>query len=177
MIITKHFSKIAVFLFIFLLILIMYFGVFGSSGDKRTSPLINKPVPDFKLKTFDGDSLTLNKLKGNAIVINFWASWCIPCIKEVRILNYASEHYNNQPVKIIGVNIWDDEKAAREFITTHSAEFINGFDPEGRIQVDFGVSGVPETFFINKNGIIVHKYSGELTERIINYYINDTLER
>lgn len=153
----------------------MYFGIFSKGNVQKTSPLLNKPAPGFDLVTFEGESLNLEELRGNVVVINFWASWCIPCVKEVRILDRAYDRFSDKPVKILGVNIWDEKDAASEFMSIHNVRFPNLYDPENRIQVDYGVGGVPETFFIDKNGILVEKYSGELTENILNYFVNEVL--
>lgn len=176
MTITKHFSKIIVLAFILSLIVLMYFGVFSSGNVKKRSPLLDKPAPEFELNRFGEGTVSLNELKGNVIVMNFWASWCIPCIKEVEILDNAYDKFSDNSVKIIGVNIWDEKEEAVAFLTKYNVDFINAYDPDGKIQVDYGVGGVPETFFIDQNGTLVEKYSGELTENILNYYINDILE-
>ncbi len=175
--ITKHFSKIVVLLFILSLIALMYFGVFSSGNVKRTSPLLGKPAPEFDLNKFGGGTVSLEDLDENVIVMNFWASWCVPCIKEVNILDEAYRKFSDRPVKILGVNIWDEEKDAREFLRKHNVDFINTYDESGRIQVDYGVRGVPETFFIDTKGNVIEQYSGELTKNILNYYINDLLEK
>lgn len=173
--IRKHISKFIVLIFILSLILIMYYGVFGQ-GSERKSPLINSPAPDFELSTFDGGYVSLSELKGDIIVLNFWASWCLPCRTEARILESASHRYRDIPVHIVGVNIWDEERSARDFINRYNMSFINGYDKNNRIQLDYGVGGVPETFFINSNGIIVEKFSGELTHNILDYFLGQTIE-
>jgi len=153
----------------------MYFGVFGTATKEEKSPLIDRPAPDFKLETFDGKSIDLSDLHGNVVVMNFWASWCIPCQSEVDVLENATNEYRNMPVSIIGVNIWDDRENAVDFINKYNADFVNTYDPKGHIQVDFGVRGVPETFFINKDGIIIKKYSGQITGDMLHKLISEIL--
>lgn len=173
--ISKHLSKIVILLFILSLIVLMYLGIFSSGNVKKVSPLIDKPAPTFDLRTFSGNTVTLDELEGNAVVINFWASWCIPCISEIQILEKAHTKFEDQPIKIIGVNIWDEKQAAMDFLEKYNVSFTNAYDPDEKIQIDYGVGGVPETFFVNKNGLLAEKYSGELTQNILNYFLSDIL--
>lgn len=93
--------------------------------------------------------------------MNFWASWCYPaCYEEAPRLQRMWERYRERGVVVIGANIQDRESAAREFIRKFGQTFPNGMDLTGKISIDFGVYGVPETFVVDQNGIIVAKFVG-----------------
>lgn len=148
----------------------MYLSLSPNHTSSSTFSLIGQKAPPFKLTTFDNKKLTSASLNNKAIVLNFWSSWCIPCIEEVEVLNSSHEKYKNEDIVFMGVNIWDDEKNAIDFINRHDAHYLNGFDPNNEIQVNYGIEGVPETYFISKEGIIINKFQGQLTDNIANYF-------
>lgn len=149
----------------------MYFAIFGDKVERKISPLIGKTAPDFTINTYDGKNLSLKDLRGKNVVINFWSSWCIPCKKEAIALEDANLRYKDNGIVFIGVNVWDDYDNAVNFLTNYRSSYANGYDPENEVQIDYGVEGVPETFFINSTGIVTNKYSGELTDNIISHFI------
>jgi cytochrome c biogenesis protein CcmG/thiol:disulfide interchange protein DsbE len=122
-------------------------------------------MPDFALALFQGGVLDTRTLRGKMLVVNFWASWCYPaCYEEAPRLQRVWERYRQRGVVVIGVNIQDRESAARAFIAQFGQTFPNGMDRSGRISIDFGTYGVPETFIINQEGIIVAKHVGAVPE-------------
>lgn len=142
-------------------------------GDKpeRESPLIGKEAPHFELELFGGGKVALSDFRGKTLLINFWASWCDPCVKEAPVLEEAWMKYRESNVAFIGVNVWDDKASAEKYIKTHGGGFINGVDPKGQIAVSYGIAGVPETYFVDPYGVIVGKYAGPLTSQIIDHFI------
>ena len=141
---------------------------YGFKTDPRAipSPLIGTPAPLFTLQSFDGRQITLDNLKGKVVVLNFWASWCYPdCYEEAPVLEGGWKEYQKD-VMVIGVDIQDTLEAASKFINQFALTFPNGPDPAGKIAVDYGVYGVPETFFIDKRGIIRKKHVGAVTEAV-----------
>ncbi len=148
-----------------LLILLAY----GFRTDPRAipSPLVGRPAPRFALALFDGGSLSLDGLKGKVVVVNFWASWCYPaCYEEAPVLEQGWRRYKDRGVVVLGVDIQDTEEAARKFLKQFSLTFPNGPDPGGKVSVDYGVYGVPETFFIDGKGRIRKKHVGAVTETV-----------
>jgi len=168
-------SVIVAFLVILLFIFIMYLSLFSKNSTVPVSPLVGKVAPDFILKTFNNESIDFNKLKGKAVVLNFWSSWCVPCKDETKAINRAYLRYLNRDIVFIGVNIWDDDQNAIKFLKTYIPDYKNGYDPKKEIQVNYGIQGIPETFFINKKGIITNRYQGELNDNIINYFAEQVL--
>jgi cytochrome c biogenesis protein CcmG, thiol:disulfide interchange protein DsbE len=130
-------------------------------------------APDFTLSLFEGGQLTLSELQGQVVVINFWASWCIPCRDETPLLERAWRQYRDREVVFVGVAYLDTEKESLAFMQEFDVTFPNGPDLGTLIADDYRISGVPETFFIAKDGRVADLEIGPLTEaRLIS-----TLER
>jgi cytochrome c biogenesis protein CcmG/thiol:disulfide interchange protein DsbE len=142
---------------------------YGFTRDARyiQSPLVAKQAPSFTLKLFDGKVISLEDLRGKVVFLNFWASWCVPCRAEAKTLESAWKKYKDRRVVFLGVNIQDNEKDARSFIQEFGITYMNGIDDTGRIAVDYGVWGIPETFFIDGQGRITYKHVGVLGLPII----------
>jgi len=129
------------------------------------SPLVGRPAPAFTLRLFAGGALDTRTLRGKVLVINFWASWCYPaCYEEAPRLQRVWQRFKDKDVVVIGVNIQDREGPAREFIRQFGQTFPNGMDRTGRISIDFGVYGVPETYIVDEDGLVVAKYVGAVPE-------------
>lgn len=150
--------------------------IYGLTRDPRAipSPLIGQPAPAFALRLFDGSVLDSKAFRGKVAVVNFWASWCFPaCYEEAQRLQRVWDRYRDCGVVVIGVNVQDSEAAARDFIRQFGQTFPNGMDRTGRISIDFGVYGVPETFVIGQGGLIVDKYVGAVPEE----WLGDHIQR
>ncbi|HLC40193.1 MAG TPA: TlpA disulfide reductase family protein [Methylomirabilota bacterium] len=131
------------------------------------SPLIARPAPSFTLPLFDGSVLRLEDLRGKVVFLNFWATWCLPCREEAPILEAAWRQYKDQGVVFVGVNIQDDQSRARAFLEEFHITYPNGVDHGGKIAVDYGVWGLPETFFIDRDGRIMYKHIGAIGPELI----------
>ena len=118
------------------------------------------PLADFELTTLDGDVITLADFRGKIVVIDFWSSWCAPCRAEGPVLAETYDKWQERGVEFIGIAIWDSEGPVEEFIERNGINYVNGIDPSGKISVDFGVSGIPEKFFVTPEGEIVKKVIG-----------------
>lgn len=122
-----------------------------------------QPAPDFELSTFDGSTFRLSDYQGEVVVLNFWASWCDPCVKEMPMLNRVAEEYGDD-VNIIGVNVWDTHNSALAFIDDLNVSYpVVEDNTSTTITVEYGVTGVPETFVINAEGEIATFFRGEFT--------------
>lgn len=117
-------------------------------------PEIGQPAPDFTLDLYAGGEITLSELRGQVVVINFWASWCEPCRDEAPDLERVWREYKDQGVVLIGVDYVDVESAAREYLDEFNVTYPNGLDKGQRISHAYRIRGVPETFFVDKNGNI-----------------------
>ena len=150
---------------------------YGFTIDSRyiQSPLIAKEAPSFTLALFDRGTVSLKDLKGKAVLLNFWASWCVPCRAEARTLESAWQKYQARGVVFLGVNIQDKEEDALAFMKEFGITYMNGRDASGKIAVDYGVWGIPETFFLDSHGRITYKHAGELQTPTITSKLNDAL--
>jgi cytochrome c biogenesis protein CcmG/thiol:disulfide interchange protein DsbE len=151
---------------------------YGFRTDPREipSPLIGKPAAPFRLRTFDGEPISLEALRGRVVVVNFWASWCYPaCYEEAPVLARTWEIYKGKDVTFIGIDIQDKEDAARKFLAQFNFTFPNAPDPAGRVSLDYGVYGVPETFFIDRAGRVRWKHVGALTDDLVSQRVETLL--
>jgi cytochrome c biogenesis protein CcmG/thiol:disulfide interchange protein DsbE len=119
-------------------------------------------APDFSLTLFDGSEVSLNDLRGQVVVLNFWASWCAPCRREAPALQETWETYKGKGVIFLGVTYKDAKKASQEFITEFGITYSNGIDARGQISRAFGVVAVPETFIIDSDGKVAWFRIGEI---------------
>jgi cytochrome c biogenesis protein CcmG/thiol:disulfide interchange protein DsbE len=130
------------------------------------SPLVGRPAPDFALPPVGGGKpVTLESLRGKPVVINFWATWCVPCFEEHPALAAAARGLPD--VQFLGVIYEDEETRTQAFLKERGSAYPSLMDPDGRAAIAFGVFGVPETFFIDAEGRIVEKYVGPLQRSTI----------
>jgi cytochrome c biogenesis protein CcmG/thiol:disulfide interchange protein DsbE len=158
-----------------LLVLLAY----GFRTDPRTipTPLVGKPAAPFTLTTFGGEPVSLEALRGRVVVLNFWASWCVPaCYEEAPVLERGWRAWKDRGVTLVGINIQDREEAARQFLTRFDHTFPNAADPAGRVSVDYGVYGVPETFFIVRAGRVRVKHVGAVTDQVFEQHVRSLVE-
>ncbi len=128
------------------------------------SPLVGRAAPDFRLQALDGQWVRLADYRGHPVVLNFWASWCPPCRDEAPLLAEAAATYGPNGLVMLGVVFQDSPDAARAFMAGFGQRYPGLIDPGGRAALDYGVGGIPETFFIGRDGTIVAKQIGPVTE-------------
>ncbi|WP_350335678.1 DsbE family thiol:disulfide interchange protein [Coralliovum pocilloporae] len=155
-------------LIIFLALAGLFFERLGSGDNPNNLPsaLKGKPAPEFTLPALDGTGVpgfSRADLKGQVTLVNIWASWCVPCRQEHPIINELAK---DDRFKVFGLNYKDTPDNARAFLTELGNSFdAIGVDPKGRTGIDWGVYGVPETFVVDRNGVIRYKFIGPLTAR------------
>jgi len=115
---------------------------------------VGQRAPDFRLTTFDGGSIDTGELQGQVILVNFWASWCVPCEQEARELEQAYQLYKDQGVVFLGVDYVDIEREALAYLERFQITYPNGPDLRTRISQSFRTRGVPETYVIAADGRI-----------------------
>jgi cytochrome c biogenesis protein CcmG/thiol:disulfide interchange protein DsbE len=164
---TRYLRYLAPLAIFALLVAFLYRGL---SMDPKLvpSPLIGKPAPAFTLPRLDDPSATISNtdLKGKVTLLNVWATWCVSCRQEHETL---VELAKTGQVDIYGLNYKDNRQDAKRWLAQFGNPYVaNAFDGSGRVAIDWGVYGAPETFIIDRNGVIRHKHIGPLTVDIIN---------
>ena len=134
--------------------------VTGRSGITR----VGRPAEEFTLPLFGGGQLVFSQHLGRPIVINFWASWCSPCRVEAELLEAAWRLYQDTDVLFIGVNIQDSEEDGIAYLAEFDITYPNGQDVDGKVTVDYGVIGLPVTFFIARDGTVQRRWVGAIRE-------------
>jgi cytochrome c biogenesis protein CcmG/thiol:disulfide interchange protein DsbE len=132
------------------------------------SPLVDKPMPGFTLTRLDDPAVTISDadLKGKVSLLNVWATWCVSCRQEHEVLVQLAQ---TGQVDIYGLNYKDNRADAQRWLAQLGNPYIaNAFDSDGRVGIDWGVYGAPETFIIDREGIIRHKHIGPITIEILN---------
>jgi len=133
--------------------------------------VVGKQVPALELDKADGGKLSLASLKGKGIILNFWATWCGPCKKEMPTLESASVKYRDKGIVFIGVNYEQEKEIVAGFQKTYGVTFTNLLDLEGKLAESLGVIGIPMTFFIGKDGKILGVHSGMITAEEIDKWV------
>ena len=130
---------------------------------------------DFTLTTFSGEPVRLSDLRGKHVMVDFWSSWCPPCREEAPALAAAYDRYRTQGVEFVGVAVWDIEDEAARFAEESGAAYPAGVDTKGVIAVDYGLTGIPEKYFIDPDGRIVRKYVGPMTGDVLDRVLQELL--
>ncbi|MBL4797177.1 MAG: DsbE family thiol:disulfide interchange protein [Oleispira sp.] len=143
-------------------------GIGRENKDVLPSPLIDKPFPQFILQQVEAEKqLTQSDLQGKPMLVNVWATWCPTCKAEHQFLNTLAA----QGVRIIGINYKDDEDEAKVWLRDLGNPYeFNISDPKGKLGLELGVYGAPETFFVDGDGIIRAKHVGDLNQRVWQKY-------
>jgi cytochrome c biogenesis protein CcmG/thiol:disulfide interchange protein DsbE len=157
------------------------FGLKPRDARDIASPRIDKTLPSFEAPLLAryqhqyGESLNLTEYAGQPMVVNFWASWCPPCRREAAIMEAAWRKYQDR-VMFIGVNFQDKEGDAETFLTEFPKSYPSVSDPRGSIGIDWGVFGLPETYFIRADGTLSFKNNGETSAETLETQIQALLE-
>ncbi len=164
-------GRILAYTFVLGLLTFFAFGLVKANAGQRSSGT----APDFSLTGFDGRKVTLSELRGKVVIINFWASWCPPCRQEAAYLEQTWRKYKDQGVVFIGVDYVDTEKEARAYIKEFDITYINGPDIKTRISDAYNIKGVPETFYVSKNGELKGVHIGPLQSPQLDEKIDELL--
>ncbi len=145
--------------------------------DDIPSALLGKQTPAFTMPLFDryrpefGSKFNAAAVRGKPLVVNFWASWCLPCREEMPILEASWKEYRDS-VLFVGVNTQERHRGnAQALMDEFNLIYPNGIDQNSRINIDFGLFGLPETFFIRADGTLQYRHSGAVTQKVIDEQI------
>lgn len=142
---------------------------YGMSRDPAyvPSPLINRPAPAFALPTLTDDTVRLADYHGKVVLVNFWASWCLACIDEHPLLVQTDRMLREQGVEVVGVVYQDTKQNAIRWMEQRGGDWPNGLDVGSRTSISYGVRGVPETFFVARDGRVVYRQIGPLSPEVL----------
>ena len=143
---------------------------FGAVSVKKGPPM------DFSLTSLDGREVRLSDLRGKVVMIDFWSSWCPPCREEAPVLAETYKKYKSRGVEFIGVAIWDSEDEVGKFVRRYDVTYVNGLDEKGIIAIDYGVTGIPEKYFVSRDGNLVKKFIGPVGVQDLEKVLEELLE-
>jgi cytochrome c biogenesis protein CcmG/thiol:disulfide interchange protein DsbE len=127
-------------------------------------PFKNRTAPNFTITDFNtGKEITLADFRGKTVVLNFWASWCVPCQTEAPLLSSYNATNTSSNVVVIGIAAWDVASDSKTFLQQYGLTYLNGPDSNGSIAIAYGVAGVPETFVVGPDGKLMGKFPGAVT--------------
>ncbi len=152
------------------------FAGFGVNAVARAGRILPGPAPDFQLSLFTGGTFRLSEQRGKAVVLNFWASWCPPCRAEAPVLERAWRRYRDRGVVLVGLNVWDSREGALRFLREFDVSYPNG-PANSSTPVEYGVTGIPETFFIRPDGTMARHWLGPLTDEQVGAFIEELLDQ
>lgn len=158
---------VVVWRLVFVAILALFVGLLAwrlwdtNKSEHRASGM----APPFTFTTFEGETISLDDLKGQGVVVNFWASWCDPCRDEAALLEQAWQRERDNGIVFIGLDYLDQEPAAKAYLAEYGVSYPSGPDLRSEAARRYGIKGVPETFFINP--------AGEIAEVVIGPIVNE----
>ncbi|MFN8491691.1 MAG: TlpA disulfide reductase family protein [Caldilineaceae bacterium] len=155
-----------------ILVVFVGFLALGLSRENKSDWRVSGVAPDFIIKTFDGKTVRLSDFKGKGVVVNFWASWCTPCKEEAQLLEQAWTREQNNNIVFLGLDYLDQEHAAKAYLDQYGITYPSGPDLQSAAARRYGITGVPETFFIGPDGIIKNYVLKQLvSEAELNQYL------
>jgi cytochrome c biogenesis protein CcmG/thiol:disulfide interchange protein DsbE len=122
---------------------------------------VGDKAPDFTIVSDKGEKVALSNFGGKLLVLNFWATWCQPCLSELPSLNAMTRRLQGSGVVVVGISVDKDEKAYKKFLERFHLNFATSRDPEANISAEYGTFKYPETYIIDANGRVVEKFIGE----------------
>ena len=146
--------------FLFCIILILMTGCSKDNEAVVTMAELNKPAPDFTLVDLHGKTWQLSSLRGKVVFINFWATWCPPCLEEMPSMQELHENMTNAPFQMLAILSNDKPEFAQLMVDKSGLTFPILIDPESETSTHYGLTGVPETFIVDPQGILREKFLG-----------------
>jgi len=150
---------------VFVAILVVFAGIlaFRLWDTDTTQQRASGPAPNFTFTTFDGQTINTADLKGKGVVVNFWASWCDPCRDEAAYLQAAAEREKDKGIVFLGLDYLDQEPQAKAYLAQYGITYPSGPDIQSQAARQYGIKGVPESYFVSPQGEIVQAVIGPIT--------------
>ncbi len=153
-----------------LLLVAFVFAIYGTVHENIVNA--GDTAPGFSIVTDGGRTVSRSEFGGKVLILNFWATWCPPCIQELPSLDALSRRFGGQGVVVLGVSVDKDEKAYRAFLSRVKIAFQTARDPEQKINREYGTAQFPETYIIDRSGKVVEKVinaTNWMDEKMVNY--------
>lgn len=145
-----------------LVLLAIYFAML-LAREAPAAPRIGQPAPAFSLADLDGNPVRLADLEGRPVIVNFWASWCGPCVEEFPLLKQALAEHADDDLAVIGIVYQDNSESARAFMQRMDATWPAVMDPGGKVAQEYALVGAPQTYFIGRDGRLVSQSVGQFS--------------
>lgn len=143
---------------------------------RATAESEKRPAPLFELSALTGNRrISLQALSGHPVVLNFWASWCLPCRQEAPGLEWTWKHYRDEGVRFLGIDERDNDPAGRAFVSEFHLTYPSAKDPAGSLADDYQLVGMPTTFIIDESGLIRYSFLGYLERDVLQAAVEDAL--
>lgn len=155
-------------------VVLVRYGLFDR-GAPEGPAILSREAPDFTIDLFGGGTFTLSERRSQPVVVSIWASWCPYCRDELPTFEKVWRHYQERGVVFVGVNVRDNDENATAVLETFDVTYPNGPDRGDEIYEAYQVTGVPEVFFIDRDGIVVRKFIGPVTEVQLTTLVEDLL--
>lgn len=178
---TKSYKLLIIFAITGLVLALVVAGLLLTQGNakneisSKSALETREPAPNFTLVLIDGGNFNLSDHKGKPVLINFFASWCLPCRDEMPVLEKIVQQYKQKGVVFLGIAVDDTEEKMKDFIAKYNVTFPVGLDKTATIQKSFGLYGIPTTYFIDKQGVITYFHSGSVTEELMQHELDKLL--
>lgn len=149
-----------------LVILLLALGLIASGCPGEVSaPEVGKRAPDFELDTLEGQSVTLSQLQGQPVLLNFWATWCGPCVHEMPFLQQVYQDWPEEELVLLGVNIGESPSQAAQFMQSNGLSFTVLLDSQTAVAEEYNIKYIPTTFLIDREGIILEVKVGSFQSK------------
>lgn len=139
--------------------------------DKNQKIEVGKTAPDFVLVDMEGNKHRLSEYKGQGVFLNFWATWCKPCEREMPYIENQYQQFKDQGVQVLAIDSSETDLVVNKFIERHGMNFPVMIDKDGQVQAAYGINPLPITFLIDKEGKVVKSHTGELTEETVREFM------
>ena len=150
-------------------------GSLSTFSDSGEVTVVRDEASDFTFELFNGEVTSLSQFSGQVVLLDFWGSWCGPCRTEAATLERVWRSYHDRDVAFLGVAVFDTDSGSRAFLEEFDVTYPNGPDDKGIIAVEYGLTGVPEKYFINREGRTVKKFVGPMDEEVLRMNLDNLL--
>ena len=138
-----------------------------TESDLAPAPVIGHPAPDFTLTGLDGNAVGLSDFRGKVVFLNFWATWCPPCRGEMPEMEEVYQEYRDKDVVIIGVDLGESRSSVQSFVEENGYSWTFVIDSIGEVARDYMVTGIPSSFFIDRDGVIRALQVGSMSKALM----------